>query len=160
MPGANSADASVSKGVQQCCQCLPPAAAAAVRHCRECLHSKSPHLFTQTFLTVFLAPFPICCKACRQVWCTLRGGSQPWRGWLGMVGRGSPEAIFSLSYGPRVWPQQGRTAASLTQKRTYQHGAQERCGWGTRKSSSNCTERKFRKFGIDPEKILNWHKFL
>lgn len=74
---ANSTNASMSKGVQRCWQCLPPAAAAMDQHCRDCLHTESPHIFTQTFLTIFLAPFPICCKACGQVWCTLLGGSQP-----------------------------------------------------------------------------------
>lgn len=78
----------------------------------------------------------------------------------GMMGTGSPEAGFSLRHRPRVRPLQGRNAASLTQKRTYQHGAQEQCGRGTTKFSSSCTERKFRKSRIDPEKVPNWHKFL
>ena len=159
--GANSTNASMSKGVQRCWQCFPPAAAAMDQHCRDCLHSESPHIFTQTFLTIVLAPFPICCEACGQVWCTLLGGKPaPVRRSPGAVGRGSPEASSSPCHGPRVWLQQGRSAASLMQKRTHQRGAQEQSGWQTTKFSSNCTERKFRKFRIDPEEVPNCHRFL
>lgn len=61
--GANSTNAGMSKGVQLCCQCLLPVASAMDQHCRDRLHRESPHIFTQTFLTIFLVCFPICCKA-------------------------------------------------------------------------------------------------
>ena len=93
--GADYANAGMSKGVQWSCQCLPPAASVMDQHCRDCFHSESPHLFTQTFLTIFLAPFPICCKACGQLWCTLQEGSQPQQG--GVPGWWGEEALRPVS---------------------------------------------------------------
>lgn len=107
VPGANT-DARMSKWVQWCCQCLPPAASAMKQHCTAKAQIYSHKLSS---LSLYLLS---------------QSAAKP-------VGRSAATAkpalgknhCLSPCCGPKVWPQQGGDATFLVLEWTHQHWAEE-----------------------------------
>lgn len=155
---ANSAYAGMSKGVQCCCQ-VPSSSSSSHGPALKGLFAQWKPTYIHPDPSRHLSSsFLYLLQSLQQVWCTLQGEARPSEGmyWGGRDRK--PLGQSSPCHRPCVWPQQGRNIASLMQKWTCQDRVWELSVWETTKFNSNCTERKFQKCRIKPEKVPN--KFL